>query len=98
MTAARSCYCGATGDLTLFAGGLRCPPHTPAALAGRPEPGEGRYCAPLRCYCGGCPSWTDQPVLDPVRDTIVDMRVKAAGKRRVTSLAEYREAQAAVRK
>lgn len=38
----------------LYACGPRCVSHTPAALAGLPEPGLGAYCAPHRCYCGGC--------------------------------------------
>jgi hypothetical protein len=29
--------------------------HTPAALAGLPEPGAGRYCPPALCWCGSCP-------------------------------------------
>lgn len=37
----------------LYIVGLRCVSHTPAAIAGRPEPGQSVYCAPLRCYCGG---------------------------------------------
>ena len=32
------------------------PTHTPAALAGRPEPGAGRYCPPALCWCGHCPA------------------------------------------
>ena len=33
--------------------GPRCPAHTPAALAGQPEPDSARYCLAI-CYCGQC--------------------------------------------
>lgn len=59
----KTCLCG-SADVALYAAGYRCPQHTPAATAGHPEPGQGRYCAPYRCYCGTCPSW-DRP-LEPV--------------------------------
>ena len=39
----------------LYPAGPRCPAHTPAALAGQPEPGAGRYCPPALCWCGQCP-------------------------------------------
>jgi Bifunctional DNA primase/polymerase, N-terminal len=39
----------------LYPAGARCPAHTPAALAGQPEPGAGRYCPPALCRCGHCP-------------------------------------------
>jgi len=42
--------------------GPRCAAHTPAALAGKPEPGAG-YCAPLRCYCTFCESWEPPPLI-----------------------------------
>ena len=86
--------CGRDGT-RLYACGWRCPDHTPARLAGRPEPDAARYCAPGRCYCGGCPS-AGRP-LDPVTRTVVDVRAVASGKRR-SSLGEYREAQAAMRR
>ena len=47
--------CGAT-PARLYPAGWRCPAHTPAALAGRPEPGAGRYCPPALCWCGHCPA------------------------------------------
>jgi hypothetical protein len=87
-----ACGCGETAGVRLFACGWRCPSHTPAALAGQPEPDTARYCAPLRCYCGGCASW-DRP-LEAVVATVVDVRAVASGRRRVRSLAEYRAAQA----
>ena len=46
--------CGAT-PTRLYPAGPRCPAHTPAALAGQPEPGAGRYCPPALCWCGHCP-------------------------------------------
>ena len=46
--------CGAT-PARLYLTGLRCATHTPAALAGQPEPGAGRYCPPGLCWCGHCP-------------------------------------------
>ncbi len=46
--------CGAAGA-RLFLPGWRCPAHTPAALAGLPEPGQGRYRPPNACWCGTCP-------------------------------------------
>jgi hypothetical protein len=39
----------------LYLVGPRCAAHTPAALAGQPEPGAGRYCPPAVCWCGQCP-------------------------------------------
>lgn len=86
--------CDHAENVHLFACGWRCPSHTPAALAGRPEPDVARYCAPFRCYCGGCPSY-DRP-LEPVIATVVDMRAVASGKRRARSVAEYRDARAQV--
>ena len=47
--------CGAT-PTRLYPAGWRCAAHTPAALAGRPEPGKGRYCPPAICWCGHCPN------------------------------------------
>jgi hypothetical protein len=65
--------------------GLRCPLHTPAALAGRPEPQPG-------------PGW---PAGAGTRPSLIseshvhDSRAIASGKRRSSSTA-YRAAQAAV--
>ena len=47
--------CGAT-PARLYPAGWRCPAHTPAAVAGRPEPGADRYCPPAICWCGQCPA------------------------------------------
>jgi hypothetical protein len=91
--------CGSCGNpvARLYACGLRCAGHTPARLAGKPEPDTGRYCAPNRCYCGTCPSWTERPVYtDNLQRTTVDARAVASGKRR-SSPAGYRSAQATVR-
>jgi hypothetical protein len=85
------CYCGAA-DTRLYAEGPRCGAHTPSALVGRPEPGSRRYCAPARCYCGGCPSWTPDTTYH-VGETVLDINAVKSGKRR-SSLTEYRNAQA----
>ena len=56
-TAAHTCGhtgCGAS-PARLYLTGWRCGAHTPAALAGQPEPGAGRYCPPGLCWCGHCP-------------------------------------------
>ena len=84
------CPCGAA-DTRLYAEGHRCPAHSPAARAGKPEPDVARYCAPLRCYCGGCESWTPDTAYYP-GETVLDVRAVASGKRR-SSLAQYRSAQ-----
>lgn len=63
----------------LYLTGPRCARHTPSALAGVAEPPPG-YCAPARCYCGGCPARPadtapeasaadDAPAADPGRST-----------------------------
>lgn len=49
--------CGATPTRP-YLPGPRCPAHTPAALASKPEPGSGRYCPPAICWCGHCPPRT----------------------------------------
>ena len=91
-----TCSCGST-DVRLYAEGYRCPSHTPAARAGQPEPDVNRYCAPSRCYCGQCESWTDHSTyVDDAQRNTVDARAIASGKRRVRSLQEYRDAQAVV--
>ena len=59
---------------------------------GHPEPDAARYCAPARCYCGGCPSWTPDTAYYP-GETVLDIRAVASGKRR-SSLEQYRSAQA----
>jgi hypothetical protein len=46
--------CGAS-PARLYLSGRRCAQHTPAALAGRAEPGAARYCPPRVCWCGTCP-------------------------------------------
>jgi hypothetical protein len=45
--------CGAR-PTRLYMVGNRCADHTPAALAGKPEPGADRYCPPALCWCGTC--------------------------------------------
>ena len=86
-----ACYCGSAGAHP-YAEGWRCGAHTPAALRGHPEPGSQRYCAPARCYCGQCPSWTPDTSYY-VGETVLDIRAVASGRRR-SSLAQYRSAQA----
>lgn len=89
------CWCG-NPDAHLYPCGYRCASHTPAKRAGLPEPDSARYCAPARCYCGKCPSWTEQPAYtDNLQRLTVDARAVASGKRRST-LTEYRAAQAEV--
>ncbi len=40
----------------------------PLMTNGKPNPtGTGRYCAPLRCYCGRCPWWRPLPRIDWAR-------------------------------
>lgn len=56
-------------DVRLYLTGQRCPDHTPAALAGRPEPPVGD---PLRSYVPAPLSAT----------TLIDNRAIASGKRR----------------
>ena len=77
-------HCGAARGVRLYGTGLRCPAHTPAALAGRPEPAPGP----------GMPAsaWT---ALSPLgTSALIDARAVASGKRR-SSLHVYRAAQAA---
>jgi hypothetical protein len=62
-------YCEATPTRPHIQG-PRCTKHSPAALVGEPEPGQGAYCAPLRCYCSDpeCPAYASYVP----RDTQVD--------------------------
>lgn len=48
--AAAGQHCGGT-PTRLYIQGHRCNSHTPAALAGEPEPGQDAHCAPNRRYC-----------------------------------------------
>ncbi|WP_019547618.1 MULTISPECIES: hypothetical protein [Streptomycetaceae] len=77
-------HCG-TKTVRLYGTGLRCPAHTPAALAGRPEPDPGP----------GMPAgaWTTVSPLGT--SALIDARAVASGKRR-SSPHVYRAAQAAV--
>jgi hypothetical protein len=87
--------CDRADGLRPYAEGLRCPDHTPAKLAGRPEPDTARYCLAV-CYCGRCLHRRHVP-LTPITATIKDHRDIASGKRRPRSIEEYRDAQAQVR-
>jgi hypothetical protein len=82
-------------DTRLYPCGRRCASHTPAALAGKPEPDTGRYCPPAICYCGGCGIRSRPP--DPAADTVVDLDAIKSGKRRSTPEA-FRDAQAQTRR
>ncbi|MFI6979336.1 hypothetical protein ACIBSV_12220 [Embleya sp. NPDC050154] len=83
-TPRRTRPCGRCGSANTrpYADGYRCPIHTPAAVAGVPEPGEGRYCSARRCYCGGCPQWTPPPTDTYVPLSVIDLKHIASGKRR----------------
>jgi len=83
--------CGRT-DTHPYVEGARCPDHTPAKLAGLPEPDSKRYCMAI-CYCGSCPHRRKQP-LAPIRETVIDLNAVRSGKRR-SSPAAYRQAQQA---
>jgi len=59
---------------------------------------QGRYCAPARCYCGGCPSWrTTTAYPTGISDSwaAVDSRAVASGRRR-SSQGDYQAAKATV--
>ena len=85
--------CG-RGDTHPYAEGPRCPAHTPAARAGRPDPDTARYCLAI-CYCGGCPA---RPrLLTPIRDTVTDLDAVRSGKRRASEAA-LRNARAQTRR
>lgn len=78
-------HCRATDGVRPYVIGARCPLHTPAAIAGHPEPEPGP----------GWPAgaWT---TLSPIAASAVfDDRAVASGKRR-SNPAAYRAAQAAV--
>ncbi|MFJ5151433.1 hypothetical protein ACIQCF_07560 [Streptomyces sp. NPDC088353] len=78
-------YCHATQNVRAFLTGLRCPAHTPNALAGKPEtpPGPGMPAG----------AWSTPSPLNDSR--VHDARAVASGKRRANPQA-YRAAQAAV--
>lgn len=73
-------YCGATEGTTGYVCGVRCPAHTPAALAGRPEtvPDPARTLMGLRAAAGADP----EVPMTPASPTKVDARAVASGKRR----------------
>jgi hypothetical protein len=84
-TTAHSCGhtgCGAS-PARLYLPGWRCTGHTPAALAGKPEPGAGRYCPPALCWCGHCP---------PSRPGRAIFRVLVTGSRTWTAETMIRDA------
>lgn len=88
--AARACDAAGPhtpGPVRPYPAGWRCPAHTPAAQAGRPEPPPGRGPLP-----GAWTTPTSQGVAH-----VLDERAIASGKRR-SRPADYRAAQAATRK
>lgn len=76
--------CGSTNNVRDYIQGPACPAHTPAALAGQPEPPEGQ-CAPARCYCRRCPSWLPyNPYALTADSWVTDARHIATGKKRAS--------------
>lgn len=76
-------YCHTTTSVRRYLTGLRCPDHTPAAIAGRPEPAPG-------------PGYTPQATPTPLgASALFDARAVASGRRR-SAPHTYRAAQAAV--
>jgi len=81
MTESRPCrICGSTDDVHPYLVGPRCPDHTPAAMAGRPEPNAASYCPPAICWCGTCP-WAAAPVPATPAHTAIDDEHIRSGKR-----------------
>lgn len=76
--------CGSAAGVRRYLIGDRCPLHTPAAKAGRPEPGRT---ATVR------PAWFDRAVPPISTSRLIDDRAIASGKRR-SSRRVYLEAQA----
>lgn len=88
-------WCGSVEGVRLYADGSRCPAHTPAALAGREEPGRDAYCPPGICWCGNCPhAGASRPAVPTT--TVIDQRHVLSGKRRSTPSA-YAAAKQALR-
>ncbi|WP_371579427.1 hypothetical protein [Streptomyces sp. NBC_01314] len=77
-------HCRAVDGIRPYIQGLRCPLHTPNALAGKPEAPPGPGLAP-----------GDLPLSPLSASVVADTRAIASGKRRSTPAA-YRAAQAAV--
>lgn len=77
-------YCGGS-PAQRYVNTNACAIHTPAALAGEPEPGADRYCPPKRCWCGGCPWWRPYNAYAATADSwTTDARAIASGKRRAS--------------
>jgi hypothetical protein len=78
-------HCRAVDGIRPYLSGLRCPLHTPAALAGKPEPQPG-------------PGWPNAAWSTPSPQSasaLFDQRAVASGKRR-SAPHTYRAAQRAV--
>jgi hypothetical protein len=78
-------HCGATDDVRPYLTGMCCPAHTPAALAGRPEPQPGP----------GLPAGAWTTPSPQSASAVFDDRAIASGRRRSNPQA-YKAAQAAV--
>lgn len=77
--------CNSEEGVQFYVVGPVCVRHTPAALAGEPEPGADRYCPPKRCWCGGCPWWRPYNAYAATADSwTTDARAIASGKRRAS--------------
>lgn len=89
--------CGATEGVRLYLPGPRCPDHTPARLAGRPEanPDPALSLTGLRDAWYAARGLAAPQAFTPSGETVVDQRAIASGKRR-SSPGRYRQAQQAV--
>ncbi|WP_354643941.1 hypothetical protein [Kitasatospora camelliae] len=81
-------HCHSTRNLREYLPGYRCPAHTPAAVAGRPEPPEGE---------GPLPGAWTTPTPDAASWAAIDARHIRSGKRR-SNTTDYRAAKAAERR
>jgi hypothetical protein len=83
--AAAGKHCGGTPTRPYITG-PRCQTCTPAALAGQPEPDQSAHCAPARCYCRNCPSWTEHnPYATNADSWVTDARNIASGRKRASA-------------
>lgn len=80
-------YCLAAGQVRPYLPGLRCPAHTPAALAGRPEPRPGP----------GIPPGAWSTPSPQAASAVFDTAAIRTGKRRASPHV-YRAAQAAAQR
>ncbi|MDF5755801.1 SLOG family protein [Spongiactinospora sp. TRM90649] len=80
--------CGTCGahPARLYIQGPRCAAHTPAAIAGEPEPGQRAYCSPM-CRCTACTALRTAPPA---------VRILITGSRTWTDASTIRDALAAL--